>query len=262
MGSDILVNRTMNYTTLIFDAFDTVVHINLSKLPPCQVNGKLVHTTAPAVHEAYIRHFGKLDFDVFYNAFSQSFAKVREFRRTELREIRSQERFRELLRVLGHQADCVEPAVLNAFTLAHMDLLQGTFEVRPETLQVLKWAQSRFRRAMISNFDYAPALHAALDRFGIRQVFETVVVSDEVGWRKPHAIIFQQTLEQMGIRPSEALFIGDQLYVDVYGAINAGMDVVWIETEQQDYEIDARLPEPTYKVGSIKGVIDLLEKTT
>ena len=31
--------------------------------------------------------------------------------------------------------------------------------------------------------------------------------------------------QKMGIRPAEALFIGDQLYVDVYGALNCGMDV-------------------------------------
>lgn len=257
----------MNYNTLIFDAFDTVIHINLSKLPPCRVNGKVLHTTAPAVHKTYMKHFGEVEFDVFYNAFSQSFLKVREVRRTELREVRSQERFRELLRLLGHEmgdidgADGADAAILDALTTAHMDQLQRTFEVRPETLEVLEWAGPRFRRAMISNFDHAPALHTALDRFGIRSAFETVVVSDEVGWRKPHPIIFQTAFEQMGITPKEALFIGDQLYVDIYGAINAGMDAAWIETEHQDYEVDISLPDPTYKVGSITGLIELLERT-
>ena len=63
----------------------------------------------------------------------------------------------------------------------------------------------------------------------------------------------------MKIRPSEALFIGDQLYVDVYGARKAGMDVVWLETERQDWAVP-ELVEPTYKARSIIEVIDLLEK--
>lgn len=249
----------MDYTTLIFDAFDTVVHINNAKLPTCRVNGQAVQTTAPAVYETYVQQFGKLDFDVFYRAFSQSSAEVKELRRTELREIRNQERFRVLLRMLGQDADHAEPALLDSLTMAHMDQLQQTFEVRPETLEVLDWAAGRFRRAMISNFDYAPALYTALDRFGIRSAFEAVSVSVEVGWRKPHPIIFERTFDQLSIRPSEALFIGDQLYVDVYGAIQSGMDVVWLETQQQDWAIDG-LPEPTFKVRSITEVIGLLEK--
>ena len=42
--------RTMNYSTLIFDAFDTVIHINESKLPTHRPDGKPVATTA---HAAY-----------------------------------------------------------------------------------------------------------------------------------------------------------------------------------------------------------------
>ena len=45
--------RSMNYTTLIFDAFDTVIHINTSKLPTLNIDGKEISTTAPAVYEAY-----------------------------------------------------------------------------------------------------------------------------------------------------------------------------------------------------------------
>lgn len=249
----------MNYSTLIFDAFDTVVHINRDKLPSRRIDGKPVQTTATAVHEAYSAHFGKLDFDVFYRAFSQSFEEVSEVRRTEWREIRSQERMRILLRVLGHEAEKVPGEILDTLTRAHMDQLEETFEVRPETLEVLDWASQNFHTGMISNFDYAPALHNALDRFGIRSAFDNVIVSVEVGWRKPHRIIFEQALEQMGVQANEALFIGDQLFVDVYGAVNSGIDVVWLETERQDW-LRPGLPEPTYKVRSILDVIDLLEK--
>ena len=62
----------------------------------------------------------------------------------------------------------------------------------------------------------------------------------------------------MAIQPSEALFIGDQLYVDVYGALNCGMDVVWIETKRQDWTPE-ELPKPTYQVRSILDLIPLLE---
>jgi len=248
----------MNYSTLIFDAFDTVVHIDASKLPAYRVDGTLVPTTAPAVYNVYVEHFGKLEFDVFYGAFSQSFVKVNERRYADLKEISSQERFSLMLGLLGHDSAASDPEILARLTEAHMTQLRQAFEVRPETIQVLNWAKARFRTAMISNFGYAPALYAALDQFGIRSAFETVIVSVEVGWCKPHRRIFEKTFERMAIQPSEALFIGDQLYVDVYGALNCGMDVVWIETERQD-RVPKELPKPTYRVRSILEVISLLE---
>ena len=254
--------KSMNYTTLIFDAFDTVIHINTSKLPVLQVNGEQVSTTAPAVYEAYSELFGKSSFDVFYHAFSQSFMQVTAQRRVDLREILSQQRFRMMLDMLGHAETDATASAVEKITRAHMRQLQESFEVRPETFEALEWARSRYRTAMISNFAYAPTLYESLDQFGIRSAFETVVVSAEVGWCKPHRAIFDHAFEKMGIRPQEALFIGDQLYVDVYGAQNCGMDVAWIETERQDWlPPETKLPacKPTYTVRLITDIIGLLE---
>jgi len=253
----------MHYNTLIFDAFDTVIHINESKLPLHRTDGKAVPTTAPAVHRAYSQLFHKLDFDVFYAAFSQSYNQVTTQRRADLKEIPSQERFKIMLCLLGHAADEITHDAIETITTAHMAKLQEAFEVRPETIEVLEWAKTRYRTAMISNFAYAPALYDALDRFGIRSAFETIIVSAEVGWCKPHRIIFDQTFQRMGIRPSEALFVGDQMYIDVYGALNCGMDVVWIQTERQDWsppEVAINTCKPTYTVHSISELRSLLEK--
>ena len=257
--------RTMHYTTLIFDAFDTIVHIDESKLPTHRVAGKTITTTAPAVHAAYTNLFRKLDFDVFYSAFSQSYIQVTTRRRGNLKEISSQERFRTMLDLLGHPVHEITDNAIETITKAHMAQLSESFEVRPETIEVLQWAKSRYRMAMISNFGYAPALYDALDRFGVRSAFETIVVSVEVGWCKPHRMIFDQTFERMGVRPSEALFVGDQIYLDVYGALSSGMDVVWIETPRQDSMawlpagVAEHMCKPTYTVRSISELVPLLE---
>jgi FMN phosphatase YigB (HAD superfamily) len=253
----------MNYTTLIFDAFDTVIHINTAKLPKLRVDGQEVPTTAPAAYDAYAELFAKIPFDDFYRAFSQSFTQVTALRRADLKEILSQQRFRIMLELLGHTEPEITDVALEHITRAHMRLLRESFEVRPQVIQVLDWAKGRYRTAMISNFAYAPTLYESLDHFKIRSAFETIVVSAEVGWCKPHRIIFDHTFEKMRIRPDEALFIGDQLYIDVYGALNSGMHVAWIETERQDWlPPEVRLPDwkPTYTVRVISELIELLAK--
>src|SRR5438093_44740 len=110
----------MNYSTLIFDAFDTVVHLDESKLPAYRVDGTMVHTTALAVHDAYVAHFGKMEFDVFYRAFSQSFVKVNARRYSDLKEISSQERFNLMLGMLGHDPAEINAEILVRLTEAHM----------------------------------------------------------------------------------------------------------------------------------------------
>jgi putative hydrolase of the HAD superfamily len=159
-----------------------------------------------------------------------------------------------MLHRLGINTNDVPADVLDTLTQAHMNELQQSLEVRPETIEVLEWASGRFRRAMISNFDYAPALYEALNRF--RSAFETVVVSVEVGWRKPHGIIFERTFQTMGIEARDALFIGDQLFLDVLGSWQCGMDVVWLDSGREVWT--AEFPRPTYTVQSIREIIDIL----
>jgi putative hydrolase of the HAD superfamily len=48
----------------------------------------------------------------------------------------------------------------------------------------------------------------------------------DVGYLKPHAAIFQYALEQMGLTPAEAVFVGDNLVADVSGAQGVGMKAV------------------------------------
>jgi putative hydrolase of the HAD superfamily len=246
-----------NYTTLIFDAFDTVVHINRAKLPSYVLGGETIHTTAPAVHSIYEQFYGKINLDAFFAAFSQSFAETEQIRRQDFKEVTSQERFRRMLRILGRNAENADARMLDSLTRAHMNQLQQALEVRPETLQFLNWASKRFRTAMISNFDYAPTLYEALERFGVRSSFERIVVSVEVGWRKPHPLIFERMFAEMAIQASEALFIGDQLYLDVLGSVQAGMDVVWLDAGRETWT--AEFPRPTYRVESMHEIIKLLE---
>src|SRR6185369_16549398 len=147
--------KSMNYTTLIFDAFDTVIHINNSRLPTLRIDGQEIPTTAPAAYEAYTALFEKIEFDVFYRAFSQSFAQVTARRRVDLKEILSQERFRIMLDLLGHPQPGVTDAAVEQLTRAHMGQLQQSFEVRPQTFEILERAKTRYRTPMISNFAYA-----------------------------------------------------------------------------------------------------------
>ena len=81
--------------------------------------------------------------------------------------------------------------------------------------------------ALVSNFDHPPHVHELLDDMALRPCFDAVVVSGDVGYKKPDPRIFDFALEDTGVRPHEVLFVGDT-EDDVNGALAAGIRPVLI----------------------------------
>jgi HAD superfamily hydrolase (TIGR01509 family) len=77
------------------------------------------------------------------------------------------------------------------------------------------------RLALVSNCSHTT--RQIVDRLGFEELFDTVVLSFELGVRKPDAGIYRAALDGVGARPGEALFVDDQTaYCD--GARALGID--------------------------------------
>jgi putative hydrolase of the HAD superfamily len=89
---------------------------------------------------------------------------------------------------------------------------------------------------LVSNaFDPGWLLHRDLAQMGLDQRLDFSVFSSEVGMRKPHPAIFERALEELGVEPERALFVGDRLYEDVRGAAEVGMTTVqalWFRADE------------------------------
>ena len=80
------------------------------------------------------------------------------------------------------------------------------------------------RLAVVSNWD--SRLRDILKENGLARWFDAVVISAEVGWRKPHPAIFLRALEETGAAPGEVLHCGDSVGDDLEGARAAGIRAV------------------------------------
>ena len=94
------------------------------------------------------------------------------------------------------------------------------------TLQALK--ADGYHLGLISNASYARDVYGQLEKNALEPYFEQVLVSAEVGYRKPHKFIFQQALDFFAIPPQEAVMIGDTLNADIIGSRRMGMKNIWI----------------------------------
>ncbi|MDM5286378.1 HAD family hydrolase [Peribacillus frigoritolerans] len=62
---------------------------------------------------------------------------------------------------------------------------------------------------------------------GIKKYFETILVSEWEGIKKPDPQIFKRALEQLNVSPNESIFVGNHPKNDVKAAQNVGMKGIW-----------------------------------
>ena len=85
-------------------------------------------------------------------------------------------------------------------------------------------------------------IEADLEREGIRELFECVVVSSDVGQRKPGPKIFEKALEELGLAAGDCVFVGDSIQTDVVGARQVQMRAILVErAPEPGPEPDARI---------------------
>ncbi len=102
-------------------------------------------------------------------------------------------------------------------------------ETFPDVLPTLSALRERgFRLASVTNRGYSgPDFWDEMRQHGLEEFFETVVVSCDVGYMKPHPRIFEVALERLGVEAGECLMVGDNLRADVEGPKTLGMKAAW-----------------------------------
>lgn len=133
-----------------------------------------------------------------------------------------------------------------------------TFElaVYPETHEVLDALRSAGARlAVCSNWDWD--LPEILDPLGLVDHFDVVVTSARAGVRKPHPHIYRHTLDAVGIRPDEAIFVGDSWEPDVAGPLSLGLRAVHVARRDDTRDLPA-VPPGAHRTPDLRGLVDLL----
>lgn len=65
-----------------------------------------------------------------------------------------------------------------------------------------------------------------MDKSGLRQYCDIVVVSGDVGVHKPDPALFKYTADKLGLRTDECVYVGDHPVNDIQGALESGMKAI------------------------------------
>jgi HAD superfamily hydrolase (TIGR01549 family) len=97
---------------------------------------------------------------------------------------------------------------------------------------ILRDLSSKYKVAMISNtMSDQPKL--LLREANMDQYFDLLICSRDLGVRKPNPEVFKIVLEQIKVKPSETVHVGDSVEADMYGARDSGITGIWIKTQDQ-----------------------------
>ena len=104
-------------------------------------------------------------------------------------------------------------------------------QLYPGVKQVLNELRMSYRLALISDAQSCFAL-PEIRAVGLEGYFESVVISSHYGFRKPDSRLFQQTLDNMNLKPKEVIWVGNDMFRDIYGAQLLGIKNIFIDSNQ------------------------------
>jgi HAD superfamily hydrolase (TIGR01662 family) len=140
---------------------------------------------------------------------------------------------------------------------------QEHWRLGDDTLKTLKTLQKRgFHLGIISNASDRDDVRVLMKKGSLEPYFEHVIVSAEVGFRKPHPEIFQKGLKTFRSTPDRCLMIGDTLSADVVGANLVGMTSIWINRWADTVENRSLLEKvkPYATISQLSEILVLLKK--
>jgi putative hydrolase of the HAD superfamily len=117
--------------------------------------------------------------------------------------------------------------------MRHFHVLRNAVTPYADVLPVLPLLRGMLRLGVITNGN------ADLEVIGLHHHFEYALASAKFGRAKPDPAIFLEACAAMGVAPEDAVYVGDDLRLDVLGAQGAGLRAVWMNRGGGDAHLAA-----------------------
>ncbi len=192
---------------------------------------------------------------MYLDAYHAVYAEILHEREAAAIEITCHERFVRTFRRLGVDDADIERLAAE-FSRLHMADVRRVTSAPAERVAAVKRIAPHYRLGLLSNFDDSQTGREVLLDTGISHLFEAVIISADVGLRKPNLKIFEQMLTMLQLPPGEILFVGDTPEHDVIGSARAGMRTAWVSGGKGPWP--EGLPAPDFVISDLAGLPAIL----
>jgi 2-haloacid dehalogenase len=159
-------------------------------------------------------------------------------------------RFQQLLQELGREGD---PAAMGELYLQRLG--QGHCFL-PGALETLQLLVKNYRLFLVTNGN-PPVQYGRLESAGITRYFEKLFISMEIGHNKPTIEFFDHCFSQIpGFDKKKAIIVGDSLFSDIRGGINAGITTCWVNPNHRPVLEDI---VPDYQIENLPQLLPIIQ---
>lgn len=140
------------------------------------------------------------------------------------------------------------------------DLFVQSITVDEETRNLLKRLRERIPVGLVSNYPCGRSLRRSLRKNGLDQILWPIVISGEVGYVKPHEVVFRTALAELDVPADRVLFVGDRWDADMVGAAAVGMRTCHHVgyTSDLDLEERYRVYRPDFQIRRLEEIEPIL----
>ena len=163
------------------------------------------------------------------------------------------------------QSDVSFPRICNPPSIRHFSLqLSDRFldfcSSKPGVVdgahELMDYLKERGYRMHITSNGFHEVQYRKLDACGLRDYFDTIILSEDAGANKPSKEFFHYALQRAETVPAATLMIGDNLQTDILGALNAGIDALLFN--RWNVEVGDSQQAPTFVVDSLRDIMKIL----
>ena len=150
-------------------------------------------------------------------------------------------------------------AKLNQMPLFLAEMCRGISRHRlglyPHALEVLDALRGRYPLALVTDGQSTYA-RGELHRVGLLGYFDPIVVSGDHGYRKPDRRLFQFALDGMAVAAENALYVGNDMHRDIFGAREAGLKTVMFDSDQGNKAYLDCVPD--YTITDLRDLLNII----
>ena len=147
--------------------------------------------------------------------------RINKVSKADLRYNRLSETFKKLNYKINDE-------VINQLAIDYIEHLSDFNHLIPDTLNVLDFLKSKYKMHIITN-GFKEVQKRKLEKSNLIHYFETVTISEDVGEKKPHKLIFNHALKVANANVENSIMIGDNFNADILGALGVGMKAIYYD---------------------------------
>lgn len=242
---------------VVLDLYDTLVVWDPERLPELDWRGRKARSTIPWILPVLKRALGAgFSADAFIATYNTVLDQINAERERDAVEITCLNRFSRTLERIGYGPLEARERLADELKRVHMAGVRSVTFAPARRVAAVSRLAARYRLGLLSNFDDAATGRQVLADTGVAHLFEAVVISAEVGVRKPNPLIYGRMLAMLGQEPQDVLFAGDAPREDVAGPRRALMRAAWVNPRGERFP--EAMPAPDLVVTDLAELADAL----